>query len=199
MTERYWIHVAELAFAFLLALVVYFSWRACRRTRRDKATSVSRRRTATRPRRPARTNSRHTRSRETHHRDARANCPRAPEPNFPPIAHRSAIRTSSVKLSLAPSQCRHSRRRPKASLRLHHRLQSLPGKARRRPGRPHRRTQENHRTHPRTRRRSAHRPRRQRLAPHRPCRQMVPHRRRGRSRCRQNRSLTRLLANLTHS
>src|SRR5713226_5550659 len=33
MLPRYWIHLAELAFAFLLALVVYFSWRADRRDR----------------------------------------------------------------------------------------------------------------------------------------------------------------------
>src|SRR5260370_32820165 len=33
MTARYWIRLAELTFAFLLALAVYFSWRADRRDR----------------------------------------------------------------------------------------------------------------------------------------------------------------------
>jgi type II secretory pathway pseudopilin PulG len=33
MPARLWIHLAELAFAFLLALVVFFSWRADRRDR----------------------------------------------------------------------------------------------------------------------------------------------------------------------
>src|SRR5260370_6571900 len=33
MPARYWIHLAELTFALLLALAVFFSWRADRRDR----------------------------------------------------------------------------------------------------------------------------------------------------------------------
>jgi len=40
MLPRYWIHLAELAFAFLLALVVYFSWRADRRDRDQLAAEL---------------------------------------------------------------------------------------------------------------------------------------------------------------
>ena len=97
-----------------------------------------------------------------------------------------------------PKQSRHSRRRPEASLRLHHQLQSLPGQARRRPGRPHRRTPENHLTHTRTRRRFAHRSRRQHLAPYWPRRQMVPQRRRSRRRCLQNRSARKVPLRIQH-
>jgi hypothetical protein len=41
MPLRYWIHLAELAFAFLLALVVYFSWRADRRDRDQLAAELA--------------------------------------------------------------------------------------------------------------------------------------------------------------
>jgi hypothetical protein len=41
MLPRYWIHLTELAFAFLLALVVYFSWRADRRDRDQLAAELA--------------------------------------------------------------------------------------------------------------------------------------------------------------
>jgi hypothetical protein len=41
MPLRYWIRLAELAFAFLLALVVYFSWRADRRDRDQLAAELA--------------------------------------------------------------------------------------------------------------------------------------------------------------
>ena len=41
MPLRYWIRLAELTFAFLLALVVYFSWRADRRDRDQLAAELA--------------------------------------------------------------------------------------------------------------------------------------------------------------
>jgi hypothetical protein len=41
MLPRYWIRLAELAFVFLLALVVYFSWRADRRDRDQLAAELA--------------------------------------------------------------------------------------------------------------------------------------------------------------
>src|SRR5258708_3629615 len=41
MPLRYWIRLAELTFAFLLALVVYFSWRADRRDRDQLAAALA--------------------------------------------------------------------------------------------------------------------------------------------------------------
>src|ERR1700731_4791247 len=102
---------------------------------------------------------------EAHHRDTGANRARTPEPESPAVSHRSATHTGVAKSAIAPNQSRHSRRRPEASVRLRHRLQSLPIQARCRSGRPHRRTPENHLTHARTRRRFAYRSRRQPPAP----------------------------------
>jgi len=41
MPLRYWIHLAEIVFAFLLALVVYFSWRADHRDRDQLAAELA--------------------------------------------------------------------------------------------------------------------------------------------------------------
>ena len=41
MPARYWIHLAELTFAFLLALAVYFSWRADQRDRAQLASELA--------------------------------------------------------------------------------------------------------------------------------------------------------------
>jgi hypothetical protein len=64
--------------------------------------------------------------RETRDRDAYANRARTPEPDSPAVPYRSAICADNAKFAVATNQSRHSRRRPEAPLRLHHRLQDLP-------------------------------------------------------------------------
>ncbi len=95
----------------------------------------------------------------------------------------SADQSGPIPIQSGPgkrSRRRHSRSRSKAPLRLRPGLQSLPGKASRRPKRPKRREDHNRRPDQAARRSRYRRKRRHRSAPHPPSRQMVRpgHRRR---------------------
>jgi hypothetical protein len=151
MPARYWFRLAEISVAFLLALAVYFSWRADRRDRSQLESELA----ATKQLLVAADARQHDRDAQLAKTLATlaakkraivtpAQIVRELPSQIPPaVSHRSATHTGVAKSAIAPNQSRHPRRRPEAYVRLRHRLQGLPSQAHRRPGRPHRRTREN--------------------------------------------------------
>jgi hypothetical protein len=192
MPLRYWIRIVELIFVAALALALFDSWRADRRDRDSqlaetlKSLAAEKRTVVT----PAQIANQLPREiglpspillRTGTFIGWRAN-------TIQQIGLRKGIARGQRQTHAAASH--HPRRRSKASLRFHHRLQSRPGKARHRTERPHRRAQKNRRAHARTRRRPD-REGRHRLAPHPARCQMVFHWCCCRRRCRKGRSLIR--------